>query len=75
MANGDDSGYDSGDNSGEELFSEGEILDIVEQLQTKYGSNVTFKTYKCFEYIYSKTAIKQNKGKSVSKPPLPTLSN
>ena len=102
MANGDDSGYDSGDNSGEELFSEGEILDTVEQLQTKYGSNVTYNgryyiassdsdtstdiestTDNSFIVLKNSskptnalnTSTSKNKGKSVSKPPLPTLSN
>ena len=68
-----------GYNIGEEFFSEEEISDTVEQLETKYRPNATYnrrkyiiatsdsdtssdiestKTYKCFEYIYSKTAIK-----------------
>ena len=31
-----------GYNSGEELFSEGDIMETVEQLQTKYRPNVTY---------------------------------
>ena len=95
-----------GYNSGEELFSEGEILDIVEQLQTKYGPNVTYngrryiiatsdsdtssdiestsdnslkvlknssKPTNALNTSTPKQPLSKNKGKSLSKSPLPTL--
>ena len=97
-----------GYNSGEELFSEVETLETVEQLQTKYGPNVTYNGRKyiiatsdsdtssdiestsdnCLKALKNsskptnalntstpKRPLSKNIGKSVSKPPLPTLTN